>query len=395
MIFSLTIAMLLIVLTFAGCSSNRTTYEPDITVEDTVEPTATIPEPPTAPQKLAIDLASLPFEEAFDKVMQLYGQTPNLIAVAGENHRPRRLGITQYGFTLLFIAQDFPTYIIVESLGFRQQLFCLPTLADNMTATLLAAGYVQLNETEFYRQQDSTIIELYFEGEDLLVRYSLSQYPINNAEFDGALLENCNFFRSVHSQGRWGEFLWGWQPSALQIAANVQAIPEYMFDIAHIDMQFFYEQGVPWPCAALRSGVWDSPHGWQRYVVFEYNSVGHPAKRAEIFHLTMEAAGFTHIGELTYTNGVVSASLSFELARWAQHGSVDAFVTLKCYSMDFESTGPQPPANLIFENTEWGMNFVGEANFPMLPRYSTLSASQQHTIAIREDGTVWVWGGCT
>jgi len=33
MIFSLTIATLLVILTFAGCSSNRTAYELDIAVE--------------------------------------------------------------------------------------------------------------------------------------------------------------------------------------------------------------------------------------------------------------------------------------------------------------------------------------------------------------------------
>lgn len=369
--------------------------EPTVPSESTPGTTGSQPYDVTEP-----NLAALPFAEAFETIIALYGQTPDLISLAGQSRFPHLIELTHDGFTILFRARDFPVYVYVESLNFTQHIFCLPTLAEDMAATLLLAGYAQLNDTEFYRRYDGTFITVYFEDEDLRVRYSVKSHPeyqSNSGEpaYAGALLGNCSFLSSVYIRRHWGVATWTHPRSNVTVEANIQPIytPE-LWAPPHIDLRFFYEQGVPLPCSALGLGGWLYLYGWQRYAVFEYTAVDAPGLRAEAFHLTMEAAGFRHVEGLTYTNGTVSVSLSFSYRSWAFAGAVDAFVTIKCYNMDIEPTGPTTDTFPIAYSPWRGLEFALEWELPAEPRHYTFSTSQLHAMAIKEDGTVWVWGGC-
>ena len=369
-------------------------YEPsEITELPIIEETTYESEP-------VFNLITLSFEDAYNKIISLYGKVPDLIALAGENRFPHRLELTPDGFILMYEAQYIPTAVTVETLGFTQQLFCFQTLAADMAAALLAAGYVELGHMEFYRQYDNMAVAMFFEGENFRVRFSVMPHP----EYQGgsgvpvpheALLENCSFFRNVYSWRQWGAPQRTRALPDIPMEANIQ--PIYTPDLwapSHVDLEFFYEQGVPLPCGALGLGGWFTLNGWQRYAVFEYVSVEQPALRAEIFSLTMEAAGFRRAEGLTFTNGIVNISLSFGLANWIFNGEADIIVTMKCYSMDIEPIGPEPQEDFRISNTRWGgLQFAMEMELHEHPRHNTFSMSQQHTMAIREDGTVWVWGG--
>jgi len=407
---------ILTLLAFVGCSRRTENTTVDIIFE---EPTEIVQ--PTEPEKIyepaeitelpiveetiyepepAFNLTTLPFEDAHDKIIYLYGQTPDLIALAGENRFPRWLELTQDGFILMYEAQYIPTIVTVETLGFIQQLFCFQTLAADMAAALLAVGYVELGHLEFYRQYDNTNITMFFEGENFRVRYSVMPHP----EYQGgsgvpvpyeALLANSSFFRNIYSWRQWGAPPRTRALPDIPMEANIQ--PIYTPDLwapPHIDLEFFYEQGVPLPCGALGLGGWFALNGWQRYAVFEYTSVEQPALRAELFSLTMEAAGFRRVEGLTFTNEVVNISLSFSLANWIFNGEADITITMMCYSMDIEPIGPEPQEDFPISNTRWGgLQFAMEMELPERLQHNTFSMSQQHTMAIREDGTVWVWGG--